>query len=249
MKMLLKKFKNKNKIAAIKDIFLMMIAIRKQLTLWFTYFCRVVRYALFPSYCTYCRIFLFHKSVFCSRCFSMIQPIVSKDIVITKKYTMKVFALSAYKEPIKSLILAKGWSDIIASKQLGELIGDMTALKYHYFDYIIPIPSHWTRYAWRGFNQAEEIANIIAHKSGKPKVTIVKRRKRTAFQASLSKKERLLNVRNIFTLRSQNDCYRNKHLLLVDDLMTTSATLQSAARVLCDLKPASVTAVVACRVI
>lgn len=186
----------------------------------------------------------------CTQCSAMIQPVVSTTITITKKHSMKVFAIADYKEPLKSLILAKGWSDIFASRCLGELIWDMTTVQYQDFDYIIPVPLHWTRYAWRGYNQAEEIARILSKKSKKPITKILERNKRTAFQSNLSSEDRIKNVHKAFTLKTKNiNQYSGKRLVLVDDLMTTHATLQSAARVLLTVKPASLIAVVACRVV
>ena len=202
-----------------------------------------------PPMCAHCKRLLSERQVLCAVCVAAIVPTVSVTLQITKKYPMKVFAIAAYADPIKSLILAKRWSYALASHQLGTLMWDYTAIRYTPIDYIVPVPLHWTRYLHRGYNQAEESARIIASHAHKPVVPLLKRVKWTSYQASLSVTEREPNVAHAFALRTANAAvYRDKHLLLVDDLMTTGATLSKAARELVALRPASITAVVAARV-
>ena len=163
---------------------------------------------------------------------------------------MNVFACSSYGDPLKSLILAKGWSDIVSSRQLGEIIWQSTNVKQHAFDYLIPIPLHWSRFAKRGFNQAEEIATALARKSGKPVINLLRRIKRTSLQSGLTIEGRRSNICDAFEVNcSDSDVYKNKHLMLVDDLMTTGSTLRAAAQKLLRYKPASISAIVACRVV
>lgn len=205
---------------------------------------------LAPPMCAYCKIFLDQRTILCDRCLMLIKPITSGSVVINSTYTMKVFAISDYKDPIKSLILAKSSSNIIASKHLGNLLWHLTHVATLDFDYIIPIPLHWTRFAKRGFNQAEEMAKVLAEKSGKPVQQLLQRAKRTPFQSKVLVHERIGNVADAFVLKKLNkNFYVGKHLLLIDDLSTTGSTLRFAARELARLKPASITAVVAARVV
>jgi ComF family protein len=184
---------------------------------------------------------------------NLIRPIVSTTLKVSKKVALKVFAASAYEDPLKRLILAKGHSDIVAARQLGDLIWNITTVKNISFDYIVPIPLHWTRFAYRGFNQAEEIARIIAHKSGKPMVNLLKRSVRTVQQSTLSSSGRSANVKNAFIFSSDSSRHFSyfylKRVLLVDDLMTTGSTLAEATRLLSFLPLKEVVAVVACRVV
>ena len=117
------------------------------------------------------------------------------------------------------------------------------------FDYIIPIPLHWTRYAKRGYNQAEEMAYIISRHSAKPVAHLLKRSKRTPFQSLLPFEKRTQNVADAFKIISENPMYVGKKFLIVDDVMTSGATLKAAVKQLRTLKPALITAVVACRVV
>lgn len=202
-----------------------------------------------PPMCAHCKRLLHERHILCAQCVAAITPSVSVTLQITQKYSMKVFAVSSYADPIKSLILAKRWGYALASQQLGTLMWDYTAVRYTPIDYIIPVPLHWTRYVRRGYNQAEESARIIADHAQVPMVPLLKRVKWTSYQASLTVTEREPNVANAFALNvADPKLYRDKHLLLVDDLMTTGATLSKAARELVALRPASITAIVAARV-
>lgn len=201
-----------------------------------------------PTHCNYCKIFLDQNNVFCNICESKIRPIPSITMKLNKNYNITVFAVSDYKDPIKNLILAKGSSNILASKQLGSLIWDKSVISNIDFDYLVPIPLHWARYASRSFNQAEEIAKVIANKSGKQVANIVKRVKYTQFQSNFSGVKRKFNVKDAFELIDDKKYY-NKNLLIVDDLMTTGSTINSVAQELIKLKPKSISAIVACRVI
>lgn len=202
-----------------------------------------------PPFCAYCKIFLGQRDVFCTECRERIDPIVSVQIPITKNDSMTILAISDYKEPIKSLILAKSWADSIASDQLGQLIWDMTYFKHMPCDYLVPIPLHWMRYAKRGYNQAEQIAKRLSINRKVPVASILKRIKHTPFQSSLAIDRRMANVKEAFALKTiAGNPFEGKHIVLVDDLMTTGSTLVAAAKVLLPLKPASITAVVVARV-
>lgn len=204
----------------------------------------------FP-FCVSCKAFLSHKQeILCSSCLSKIQALSSVRVPLTEKKYLTVFSISSYHAPLKQLILAKGNSNAAISSALGKLIWHMSPIRSIPFDVITPIPLHWMRHAWRGFNQAEEMAHEIAHASKKPIIHALTRTQKTRFQSELNKAERLSNVHNVFSIQeSTTDSITGKHVLLVDDLMTTGATLASAGRALLAKKPSSITAIVVCRVV
>lgn len=204
---------------------------------------------LSPWACAYCKTFLKQQDVLCAACFVKLKPVVSFMLPVTTTRSVKIFAACAYQEPIKTLIIAKSWGDHCASKQLGQLIWQMTDIKNVPCDYIIPIPLHWTRFAKRGFNQAYGMATFLSAKNSAPVADILKRIKRTPFQSKVPTKMRLENVADAFELRSvEHEAYKGKHLMIVDDLMTTGSTIKAAAKILFQLKPASICVVVASRV-
>lgn len=203
-----------------------------------------------PSLCAYCRAFLSTRTIFCADCNNKIIRIVSKQIDLTANFSMTVFAISDYKDPLKRLILAKSWSDSLASYQMGQLLWEMTPIQHLDYDVIVPIPLHWTRYAWRGFNQAHEIARVISANKKVPIEYLVVRRKKTVFQSAVPSAGRVENVKDAFVLdNALAHQYEGKHILLVDDLMTTGATLRAVGKVLLQLKPRKITVAVVCRVI
>lgn len=204
---------------------------------------------LSPSCCAFCKSILAERAIFCIHCQNMIRPVVSTSIQLNKQYKLTIHAIADYREPLRPLILAKGWSDIIASYQLGELIWQHSNFKNIPADFLIPVPLHWTRFAWRGYNQAEEMAKVLGAKRNIPVVNLVKRVKKTKFQSTLSAEDRQRNVSEAFILTDNDEnLYRGKHLVLIDDLFTTGATMRETAKALIPLKPASIAAVVPCRV-
>ncbi len=203
-----------------------------------------------PPHCAHCKTFLDERVPLCTKCLKQIMPIASTNVIMTATKSIKVFALGDYKSPLKELIVQKHWSNRVASLQLGQLLWEHTYIKHQTFDVIIPVPLHWTRFAWRGFNQAQEIAQVISTESEKPLIDCLQRIKQTPFQAQLSQQERKENVCSVFSLKKDTEhALKNKHILLVDDLLTTGATVRSAAKVLFKYKPASITLLVASRVV
>lgn len=208
----------------------------------------------YPSFCKQCKTLVEQGEVFCFDCERKIQSVVSFDLHVTLNKSVKVFAASSYKDPLKSLILQKANSQILASKQLAKIILKKTNIKNFSFDYIVPIPLHWTRYSWRGYNQAYVMGKQIGKVLNVPVLNLLKREKRTIFQSKLHKDQRLLNVKNVFDLKfrykkGDKDFFKDKKILLVDDLFTTGATVKNASKVLFKLNPKEVSVVVACRVV
>ena len=95
---------------------------------------------------------------------------------------------------------------------------------------IVPIPLHPRRFAERGFNQAEKIAQSLSQVLEKPVLNLLKRKRYTKQQAKLSKFKRGKNVGGAFVL--SKDFQKFKRVLLVDDVYTTGSTMGECARVL-----------------
>ena len=212
-------------------------------------FYHAIQHFIAPPLCAYCKRLMAERTPLCEICLRRISPIISLRLELTPTYVVPVFAISRYQEPIKSLVVAKSWSDIVASSLLGQLMWELTNVKQVPFDCIVPIPLHWTRYAYRGYNQAHEMAKVLSKKSGKPVAHMLARGKRTPILAAFSSAQREQAVHDAFRLTAHAQQYTGKHLLVVDDVLTTGATLKSALRVLRTCKPASITVIVACRTV
>lgn len=99
-------------------------------------------------------------------------------------------------------------------------------------DYLIPVPLHPKRLRERGFNQSEWLCRGISEITGIPMDTVhLYRARNNEHQARLTGSDRQKNIKGVFALRYPEDLYK-KHVLLVDDLITTGATLCACMDVL-----------------
>lgn len=200
---------------------------------------------LYPTACRKCGILIQQEHVVCHDCFKAIKPVASKTLSVGR-YNVKVFAASSYDGVMRKLVCGKLYSDRVAGVDLARMIILQRVLENILTDCFVPIPLHWTRYANRGFNQAAVIAHELWRQYDVDVQDVLRRTRRTSFQSHVQQSERGKNVNGVFLLTKNSDL-KNKHVMIVDDLMTTGSTLQEAARVIACQNPASISAVVACR--
>ncbi len=111
-------------------------------------------------------------------------------------------------------------------------------------DCLIPIPLHWRRQFTRGYNQSEVIARVLSRWRHLPLLRPAVRLRNTPTQTALhTHVQRAQNLRNAFGL-THPDRLRNQRIVVIDDVMTTGATLRSFARTLRQARPASISAIV-----
>ena len=116
---------------------------------------------------------------------------------------------------------------VFLGQQLGESIKE--APLFQGIDYLIPVPLHPKREKKRGYNQSLMIAKGINEVTGIPigdKYLV--RAVNTATQTKKTAEERYKNVKDIFEVRFPEQL-EGKHVLLIDDVLTTGATLESCA--------------------
>jgi ComF family protein len=116
------------------------------------------------------------------------------------------------------------------TRPLGERLA-LAAAELTGFDAIVPAPLHWRRRWDRGFNQADLLAREVSRRTGIPIDRRLLRTRSTPPQAGLSAAERRRNVQGAFAAAGKS-AIRGKRLIIIDDVMTTGATLEACARVL-----------------
>ena len=98
-------------------------------------------------------------------------------------------------------------------------------------DMIVPVPLYWKRFLQRGYNQSEVLAKMLARYMNIPVKTPVKRIRHTIRQATLSREERLKNLKGAFAV-PKPEKVKDKTILLIDDVLTTGSTLHACAEAL-----------------
>jgi len=144
----------------------------------------------------------------------------------------RCIAALRYEGPVPHLMaLLKFHHRLNVARLLGELLAD--ALETHIDaapEVLIPVPLHRSRLAQRGYNQALEIARIVARRLGIViDIRHCTRIGRTAPQTGLDEQARRRNVRDAFAARGPLPWRR---IALVDDVVTTGSTVGELARVL-----------------
>ena len=101
-------------------------------------------------------------------------------------------------------------------------------------DLLVPVPMHRWRLARRRFNQSAELARALSRLTGVPMlVQVLERHRATAQQVGLTRAARRTNLRGAFRVREAEKArLAGRHILLVDDVLTTGATVEACTRTL-----------------
>jgi competence protein ComFC len=205
---------------------------------------------IYPKRCVQCKAF---GEYICANCFagitfdvSMICLVCNKGamdgvthVKCQTKYTIDGASASvAYKGIVKKLVyqfkykpyltdLEHVMSDLfyeglIQQEQFARLVEQKSIL--------VPIPLHKDKYRRRGYNHAEILSKNLGKRLDMETKTILKRIKKTQTQANLKRVDRLVNLKDAFYLEeSALQKIRHRQIILVDDIVTTGATMAEAA--------------------
>ncbi len=220
----------------------------------------------YPGFCAACKAEADPRQTLCESCMTKLVELESaaacpqcampvaqagspcpfcKEKGIT--YYESVLRLGVFEDPLKDLIhflkYQRRWAagDFLAERLLAK--AEVRAL-IAAADVLVPVPLHPIRQFMRGYNQSVVIARRLGKEMGKPLARPLRRVRNTESQTNLrSRHKREQNLRDAFSLRSPKSVW-DKRVLVIDDVMTTGATLQSVARALKAAEPASLDALI-----
>ena len=154
------------------------------------------------------------------------------------------------EHPIQQLIHKMKYAD---QPEIGYLLGRQAAMEWQYADFfdeidvIVPMPLHPRRLRERGYNQSEYIARGISDFTGIPiDTTHVVRVRNTPKQALKEGDERKQNVAQAFAVKAPEDL-EGRHILIVDDLITTGETMKACIKAMRPVKGATFSVFALCK--
>ena len=211
-------------------------------------------YFLFPKHCIHCKAF---GSYLCSKCFSYVSfvdtgfcvvcqrpamggithPVCKKSLTIDGVFSSLVYAgivkklvyqfkYRPYLTSLKGVLIDFFYEGLIQKEQFYTLIQKETLF--------VPIPLHESKLRKRGYNQSLLLAKGLGQKLDITVGDMLERIKATKTQVGLSQQDRAENIKGAFGLKrsSVEKVKKYKQIFLVDDVVTSGATLKEAAKVL-----------------
>lgn len=157
-----------------------------------------------------------------------------EDCLDYKRYFNKVYSPIEYKGIIKDAIYKyKYKNNAYMYKLFGRLLMNyLNDFKLNDIDVIVPVPLHRSKLRTRGFNQAALISKYISRNLN---INIENnnliRQKKTLIQNKLNKYERIENIKDAFKVKC-SEKFKDKKILLIDDIYTTGATVNECSRIL-----------------
>lgn len=196
----------------------------------------------YPSFCIRCEIELQkHEKLLCEDCWQRLPQLneeSEKGADLKRKYRERIYfshALSVWPADAHLLTIIHHLK-YQNFKALAKKIGIFMAEKIKRSGIItcqallIPVPLHKTRVRERGYNQSELLCKVIAAETGIGyDANILQRIRYTKSQTKLDAANRSVNVKNAFKV-SQRDRISKKTILLIDDVITTGATINACAK-------------------
>lgn len=173
---------------------------------------------------------------------------VQRDISSYEPYIFasSLFFYNGEADYRKILYSLKYHGNMSLGRMFGNMLGKKIGKAGHFADInlVIPVPLHWTRKWKRGYNQAETIAAAVARQLNADLETgLLYRKRRTKTQTRLNVVQKAANVADAFAVREKRAgkiLHDTGHILLVDDVFTTGATLKACYLALRRHFPASV---------
>lgn len=186
--------------------------------------------------CTGCYLALPHNSVCCLCCALPLAEGIDSGVICGRCIReMPAFdyahSLFRYEDRVIGLVHQLKFAEKISyARTIGELLLQKLRETGEKPDCLLPVSLHASRLRQRGFNQSIEISRVIARKTAIPiECDAVIRHRRTSAQTGLGARQRKKNIKGAFSIVKP---LHYEHVLIIDDVMTTGATVDELARVL-----------------
>ena len=193
---------------------------------------------LFPEKCLVCdNVLEDNEKYICSPCKEkhlINQP--RKDLFFRPLtfFAKDIVVLFHYRYGAKAIKQFKFHKQISVGKRFAKLLAQEIKQKewVNEINYIVPVPLHKRALRQREFNQCEIIASVLSKELNIPmENNNLYRIRYNTPQHTISKGERYVNIKNNFALK-QPSLFKGKNILLIDDVITTCATLKECCKVL-----------------
>jgi len=187
---------------------------------------------VFPDWCVGCEK---EKGLLCSDCQSNLHFLETPAFcpALKKRHFENAFSKLAYEGLILDLIHQYKYHRQFHLIPLFAEILSRAKLDWGHYDAFAYVPIHWWRRLHRGFNPGHFLTHALSKKTGLPVWSVLKKHRPTKPQTKLSREERLENVRESFSVStSARKQLKERTLLLMDDVLTTGATVNECAKVL-----------------
>ncbi len=214
----------------------------------YKYFAVPVLEFIYPPVCAACERRLEEgTTIVCSRCWASFREVHRNDEVWLELKS-RFLAENAVQDILSCFVFEKEGPLQLAihvlkyqgMKSLGVRLGKEIGKRiqsndsFSSADYLVPVPLHRSKQHERGYNQSEHICKGIAETTRlRVHPSLLQRKRYTQSQTKLSVEERQQNVDDAFEVRRGFESeVEGKTLILVDDVITTGATIEACARVL-----------------
>jgi ComF family protein len=205
---------------------------------------------LFPVFCNGCnKLLLKNENVICTKCIHHL-PLTHHHTITNTEIDKTFYGLVPFEFGASMLYFTKkGISQNLIHnlkyknrQEIGTFLGDLYAKElqnlelFKTIDFIIPVPLHQKRFHERGYNQVTTFCKSIEKNLDIPTLEkVLVKNKNLKSVTDKTKQGRLEHNKNVFSIENQ-DKIEGKHLLIVDDVFTTGATIEACAKEILKIK-------------